>query len=216
MSTIKLLSENGEIFIIPIAAARLSEVLHAEIECLDSNSNDDNDDSDDDGGDAHDGRGKHRQVDSTNNKSTPPIPPLSSHTTQRLSSAVLRKIADFVTHYVTEAEMSPLEPPFASEDMYDIVQPRWYADFITVGVDHALLLDIISAANYLVSRFILCLVISFYYGGIMFLFFHFLITMSLQIDYIGYHIVDSHCTNCHCAKKSPITTTFYCRVYSHC
>ena len=72
-------------------------------------------------------------------------------TTRRIRSKTLQKVTDFMKYY-DEEEMIPIFPPFTTENIEDIVQ-KWYADFISVGVDHSLLLDIISASNFLVSTY---------------------------------------------------------------
>ena len=133
MKSVKLLSDNGDAFFIPLAAARLSEVLGSEIECQNDDEN-----SDSDGGV---GLESHETNDSCMT---------STIAANRVSSIVLRKVADFLTYYVTEEEMTNFEPPFATENICDIVQ-EWYAEFITVNVDRVLLLDLISVANFLVG-----------------------------------------------------------------
>jgi hypothetical protein len=127
MKTIKLLGSNCEEFLIPLAATTISEVLLSEIECHeeDFGADDHNDDV--------------------------CVAALSLTSNKVITPAALRKVADFVTHYVTEEELTPFEPPFTSKNLDDIVKEQWYRDFITDGVDRMLLLDLIAAANFLVS-----------------------------------------------------------------
>lgn len=62
-----------------------------------------------------------------------------------VSSEVLEKIIEFMQHYQNE-QMTPIEPPFKSEHLDDLVQ-KWYADF--VDVDRELLFDMVAAANFM-------------------------------------------------------------------
>ncbi|KAL7521111.1 hypothetical protein ACHAWX_005805 [Stephanocyclus meneghinianus] len=125
MKTIKLLGSDCEEFEIPLAATTISDVLQSEIECHE----------DDFGPDGH--------------NDDVCVATLSLTCNKLITSAALRKVAAFVTHYVTEEEMTPFEPPFTSENLDDIVKEQWYRDFITIGVDRMLLLDLIAAANFL-------------------------------------------------------------------
>ncbi|KAL3803888.1 hypothetical protein HJC23_004050 [Cyclotella cryptica] len=125
MKTIKLLGNNCEEVVIPLAATTISEVLLSEIECHEENlAADDYDDN-------------------------ACVASLSLTRNKEITSAALRKVADFLTHYATCGEMTPFEPPFTSANLKDIVKEKWYRDFITVGVDRKLLLDLIAAANFL-------------------------------------------------------------------
>lgn len=128
MKTIKLLGSDCEEFEIPLAATTISDVLLSEIECHE----------DDFGPDGH--------------NDDVCVATLSLTCNKLITPAALRKVAAFVTHYVTEEEMTPFEPPFTSENLDDIVKEQWYRDFITIGVDRMLLLDLIAAANFLVSH----------------------------------------------------------------
>ena len=125
MKTIKLLGCDSDEYYIPLAATAISEVLHAEVECQ----VDDYDDSDD--GDEC-------------------VATLSLICNKEITSAALSKVAAFLGHYVEE-EMTPFEPPFISNRIFDIVKEQWYALFITANVNHSLLLEILAAANFLVS-----------------------------------------------------------------
>ena len=126
-TTAKLISKDGCEFCIPLSCCRLSEVItSSELECQEESS----------------------QEDGVENQNSSCI--TLSLTTSRIHSTTLRKVVEFLTHYEKE-EMIPFEPPFDSEDINVIVKQKWYSDFITKDVDHSLLIDIISAANYLVS-----------------------------------------------------------------
>lgn len=127
IKTVKLISKEGDEFEIPISCCQLSEVIHCELECHSSDEDETNHDAQDE------------------NDSCITL----SLTASRIHSSALRKVADFLMHF-EEEEMTSFEPPFASENIEEFVQ-KWFADFITEGVDHSLLLDIISAANFLVS-----------------------------------------------------------------
>ena len=127
--TVKLVSEDGCAFCIPISCCRLSEVIHSELECQEEASQDDSDEA-------------------TRNQNNASQCITLSLTTSRIHSSTLRKVAEFLTHYEKE-EMTSFEPPFDSEDIEEIVGQKWYANFISV--EHSLLIDIISAANFLVS-----------------------------------------------------------------
>lgn len=127
--TVKVISKEGDAFHIPVSCCHLSEVINCELEC---HSSEDEDETNDEGQNA------------TDSCITLPL------TARRIKSAALQKVADFMIHYDDE-EMTPFEAPFMTENIEEIVQ-KWYADFITVGVEHSLLLDIISAANFLVSK----------------------------------------------------------------
>ena len=128
-TTVKLISKDGCEFCIPLSCCRLSEVItSSELECQEESSQEDG-------------------VENQNNSSCITL----SLTTSRIYSTTLRKVVEFLTHYEKE-EMIPFEPPFDSEDINVIVKPKWYSDFITKDVDHSLLIDVISAANFLVSR----------------------------------------------------------------
>ncbi|KAL7447306.1 hypothetical protein ACHAXM_010834 [Skeletonema potamos] len=125
VKTVKLISKEGDAFEIPISCCRLSEVIDCELECHSSDEDKPNNDEQDE------------------NDSCVTL----SLTASRIHSPALRKVADFLMHFEVE-EMTSFEPPFTSENIEEIVQ-KWFADFITEGVDHSLLLDIISAANFL-------------------------------------------------------------------
>ena len=126
--TVELISIEGDTFQIPLSCCRSSEVINCELECHSS------DDETEPNNEAQNG---------TNSCIT------LSLTASRIHSSALQKVTDFMIHYEEEA-MTPFSPPFATENLGEIVQ-KWYADFITTGVDHALLTDIISAADFLVS-----------------------------------------------------------------
>ena len=124
--TARLISKDGCEFRLPISSCHLSEAIHAELECqVEEMAPDESDDAD-------------------NNQHCVTI-----SLTTRIHSSVLQKVIDFLKHF-EEEEMTSIEPPFTTEDINEIVQ-EWYADFITKDVDHLFLLDIISAANFLVS-----------------------------------------------------------------
>lgn len=124
-TTVKLISKDGCEFCIPLSCCRLSEVItSSELECQEESSQEDG-------------------VENQNNSSI-----TLSLTTSRIHSTTLRKVVEFLTHYEKE-EMIPFEPPFDSEDINVIVKQTWYSNFITKDVDHSLLIDIISAANFL-------------------------------------------------------------------
>ena len=127
--TVELISIEGDTFQIPFSCCRLSEVINCELECHSS------DDGTEPSNEAQNG-----------SKSCITL----SLTASRIHSPALQKVADFMIHYEEEA-MTPFSPPFTTENLGEIVQ-KWYADFITIGVDHALLTDMISAANFLVSE----------------------------------------------------------------
>ncbi len=136
---VRLLSDGDDSFVIPIAAARLSEIIAAELDIhrqdfhnYDEHDNDVDDDYDDNHND---------------------IITITITITNRIPSPTLRKITQFLIRHATIEKMTPFEPPFASEEIRDIVGPTtWYADFITQGVDFDFLLDMVKAANFLVSR----------------------------------------------------------------
>ena len=126
-TTVKLISKDGCEFCIPLSCCRLSEVItSSELECQEESS----------------------QEDGVENQNSSCI--TLSLTTSRIHSTTLRKVVEFLTHYEKE-EMIPFEPPFDCEDINVIVKQNWYSNFITKDVDHSLLIDIISAANFLVS-----------------------------------------------------------------
>lgn len=149
MKTVKLLSQSDEEFYIPLAATRLSEALNAEIECHYDEDDDDHSSTSGAGDECHGSdltdvvtgngcKGKHFRGKCSAT--------LSLTANEKVTSAALDKVADFLTHYETVEVMLSFEPPFTSEDIQDIVQ-QWYADFISV--DKILLLDILAAANFL-------------------------------------------------------------------
>mmetsp|Transcript_8333 Transcript_8333/g.12397 ORF Transcript_8333/g.12397 Transcript_8333/m.12397 type:complete len:197 (+) Transcript_8333:56-646(+) len=122
---VKLISIEGDAFQIPISCCHLSEVINCELEC---HSSEDEDASND----AQNGTDSCITL---------------SLTASKIHSSALRKVADFMMHF-EEEEMTSFSPPFTTENIGEIVQ-QWYADFITSGVDHSLLTDIIAAANFL-------------------------------------------------------------------
>mmetsp|Transcript_1074 Transcript_1074/g.2084 ORF Transcript_1074/g.2084 Transcript_1074/m.2084 type:complete len:187 (-) Transcript_1074:623-1183(-) len=171
---VKLLSNSDESFLIPIEAARLSEIISAEIDIHLRQDDDDDDDGDIDNGehgrdnDDGDNNNHHHpcteadpdENDTTTHDSNNPSSPIRTidndivivTITDRLSPRILRKITQFLIHHATIEPMTPIEPPFPSEDIRDIVRPAtWYADFITVDVDCDFLLEMVRAANFLVS-----------------------------------------------------------------
>ncbi len=129
VKNVKLISVEGDAFEIPLSCCHLSEVIHCELECHSS------EDEDEPSNGAQDGTDSCITL---------------SLTASRIHSSALRKVADFMIHF-GEEEMTPFSPPFTTENLAEIVQ-KWYADFITIGVDHSLLKDIIAAANFLVSE----------------------------------------------------------------
>lgn len=128
VKTVKLISVEGDAFEIPFSCCHLSEVINCELDC---HSSEDEDES-------------KNEADGTDSCIT------LSMTASRIRSSALRKVTDFMIHF-KEEEMTPISPPFATENLGEIVQ-TWYADFITIGVDHSLLTDLIAAANFLVSE----------------------------------------------------------------
>lgn len=129
VKNVKLISIEGDAFQIPISCCHLSEVINCELEC--HSSEDENGSSDE----AQNGTDSFITL---------------SLTASKIHSSALRKVADFMMHF-EEEEMTSFSPPFTTENLGEIVQ-QWYADFITSGVDHSLLTDIIAAANFLVSE----------------------------------------------------------------
>jgi len=125
VKTVKLISVEGDAFEIPFSCCHLSEVINCELDC---HSSEDEDES-------------KNEADGTDSCIT------LSMTASRIRSSALRKVTDFMIHF-KEEEMTPISPPFATENLGEIVQ-TWYADFITIGVDHSLLTDLIAAANFL-------------------------------------------------------------------
>eukprot|EP00984_Skeletonema_dohrnii_P016076 scaffold7061_cov137-Skeletonema_dohrnii-CCMP3373.AAC.3 len=125
VKNVKLISIEGDAFQIPISCCHLSEVINCELEC---HSSEDEDASND----AQNGTDSCITL---------------SLTASKIHSSALRKVADFMMHF-EEEEMTSFSPPFTTENIGEIVQ-QWYADFITSGVDHSLLTDIIAAANFL-------------------------------------------------------------------
>jgi len=125
VKNVKLISIEGDAFQIPISCC-LSEVINCELEC--HSSEDENGSSDE----AQNGTDSCITL---------------SLTASKIHSSALRKVADFMMHF-EEEEMTSFSPPFTTENLGEIVQ-QWYADFITSGVDHSLLTDIIAAANFL-------------------------------------------------------------------
>ena len=63
-----------------------------------------------------------------------------------VKATVLSKVVEFCTHYQTTEEMTPIETPIRSSKTEEVVQ-QWYADF--VKIDHVLLFELVTAANYL-------------------------------------------------------------------
>lgn len=129
VKTVKLISIEGDAFEVPFSCCHLSEVINCELECHSS------EDEDEPNNEVQNGTDSCITL---------------SLTASRIHSSALRKVADFMIHFEEEA-MTPFQPPFTTENLGEIVQ-KWYADFITIGVDHSLLTDIISAANFLVSK----------------------------------------------------------------
>lgn len=129
VKTVKLISVEGDAFEIPFSCCHSSEVIHCELEC-------------------HSSEGEEESNNVAQNGADSYI--TLSMTAGRIHSSALRRVADFMIHF-EEEEMSPISPPFATENLGEIVQ-KWYADFITIGVDHSLLKEIIAAANFLVSE----------------------------------------------------------------
>ncbi|KAL7496495.1 hypothetical protein ACHAWT_004716 [Skeletonema menzelii] len=125
VKTVQLISVEGDAFQVPLSCCHLSEVIYCELECH----SDDEDEP------------KNETQNGTNSCLT------LSLTASRIRSSALQKVTDFLIHF-EEEEMIPFSPPFSTENLGEIVQ-KWYADFITLGVDHSLLTDIISAANFL-------------------------------------------------------------------
>eukprot|EP00985_Skeletonema_marinoi_P001653 scaffold665_cov148-Skeletonema_marinoi.AAC.9 len=125
VKNVKLISIEGDAFQIPISCCQ-SEVINCELEC--HSSEDENGSSDE----AQNGTDSFITL---------------SLTASKIHSSALRKVADFMMHF-EEEEMTSFSPPFTTENLGEIVQ-QWYADFITTGVDHSLLTDIIAAANFL-------------------------------------------------------------------
>ena len=129
MKTIRLLGNNDQEHLIPLEATAISEVIQAEVECQE--------DIDDYSSDRE-------------NDVCCVVATLSLDGNKEITNAALSKVSDFLSHYVKD-EMTPIEPPFTSNRICDIVTQEWYAEFITAGVDHTLLLEIIAAANFLVG-----------------------------------------------------------------
>lgn len=63
-----------------------------------------------------------------------------------VKDAVLAKVIQYCTHYKTVEAMTPIQTPLKSSKIEDLVQP-WYADF--VKVEHALLFELVTAANFM-------------------------------------------------------------------
>eukprot|EP00956_Cyclotella_meneghiniana_P000066 scaffold143_cov58-Cyclotella_meneghiniana.AAC.2 len=127
MKTIRLLGNNDQEHLIPLEATAISEVIQAEVECQE---------------DIDDYSSDHE------NDVCCVVATLSLGGNKEITNAALSKVSDFLSHYVKD-EMVPIEPPFTSNRICDIVNQEWYAEFITAGVDHTLLLEIIAAANFL-------------------------------------------------------------------
>lgn len=128
MKTIRLVGNNNQEYLIPLEATAISEVIQAEVECQEEEDIDD--------------------LDHENNNIC--VATLSLDGNREITNAALSKVSDFLSHYVQD-EMTPIEPPFTSNRIRNIVKQEWYAEFITVGVDHTLLLEVIAAANFLVG-----------------------------------------------------------------
>ena len=99
--------------------------------------------------------------DDTNNqdKVTPEIP---LHT---IKTNVLGKVIDYCEHYKNVEVMTPIQTPFKSTILAELVQ-GWYADF--VDVDKNLLFDLVTAANFMDIKPLLdlaCLAVSIFIKG---------------------------------------------------
>jgi hypothetical protein len=59
---------------------------------------------------------------------------------------MISKVLEYCDHYKNVEVMTPIQTPFKSEILSELVQ-QWYADF--VAVDQVLLFDLVTAANFL-------------------------------------------------------------------
>mmetsp|Transcript_22397 Transcript_22397/g.21531 ORF Transcript_22397/g.21531 Transcript_22397/m.21531 type:complete len:220 (-) Transcript_22397:13-672(-) len=130
-SVVYIASVEGDKFSIPLKAVELSEAFKMELEATIDNDDYDNSNN-------HD----HQMVE------------LISSQQGKIKSKTLSNVAHFLTHYVTIEEMQYFKTPLESNKLDDIVQPKWYADFIleisnNVHPNENLLHDILLAADFL-------------------------------------------------------------------
>uniref|UniRef100_A0A6U3SS37 SKP1 component dimerisation domain-containing protein n=1 Tax=Ditylum brightwellii TaxID=49249 RepID=A0A6U3SS37_9STRA len=123
---ITLISEEGTKHDIPLAAAKLSPILMSEMGCHQG---------EDMAGDDSE------EVAGAENSSN-----IELSITGKIKTRVLRKVCDFLTHYVTVEEMNTIETPFETDEIRKIVQ-EWYANFI--NVERTLVFELVMAANFL-------------------------------------------------------------------
>lgn len=64
-----------------------------------------------------------------------------------VKDAVLAKVIQYCTYYKEQTPMTPIQTPFKSSKIEDLVQPAWYVDF--VKVEQALLFELVTAANFM-------------------------------------------------------------------
>jgi len=125
---VNLTSKEGDLFQIPFAAAKLSNVL---LELLNQqehpppqqNHNDD-----------------HHDHDEESNQSI-------YMETPRISSEALSKVIEFCTYHTHCEPMKTLQLPFRSSDLKELVQD-WYANFVQ-DMEWKLVLQMVGAANFL-------------------------------------------------------------------
>jgi S-phase kinase-associated protein 1 len=82
-----------------------------------------------------------------------------------IKTNVLAKVIEYCEHYKNVEVMNPIQTPFKSEILSELVQ-GWYADF--VAVDQTLLFDLVTASNFLDIKPLLdlaCLGVSIYIKG---------------------------------------------------
>ena len=115
-------SSEGEQFSLPLQAVTLSEAFKIEYELLGGN----------------DGSINHEPLN------------LTSCQQGKIKSLTLSYVVKFLTHFSTIDKMNNFESPFKSNNVYDIVQPSWYADFIVgVGKNREELFNLVLAADFL-------------------------------------------------------------------
>ena len=120
--SILITSSEGEQFSLPFEAIELSEAFKNEYELLEGN----------------DGKIDRGSLN------------LTSCQQGKIKSLTLSYIIKFLTHFATKDKMNYFESPFESNNVYDIVQPIWYADFIVdVGKKREELLGLVLAADFL-------------------------------------------------------------------
>ena len=82
-----------------------------------------------------------------------------------IKSNVLAKVIEYCVHFKNVEVMTPIQTPFKSTIMTELVQP-WYADFI--AVDKVLMFELVTASNFMDIKPLLdlaCLAVSIFIKG---------------------------------------------------